>query len=53
VVVPTAPLSAAEVARRGGLAPAQTSSFRAAGQEGSLWVTEPHPFGQTWSLAVE
>ena len=35
-VVPTAPLSAVEVARRGGLALAQRSSFWAAGQEGGL-----------------
>jgi peptidoglycan/LPS O-acetylase OafA/YrhL len=51
--VPSAPLSAGEVLRRGGLALAQTSSFWAASRDGGLWVTELHPFGQTWSLAVE
>ena len=52
-VVPTAPLPAVEVARRAGLALAQTSSVWAALQHGGLWVTHLHPFGQTWSLAVE
>ena len=51
-VVP-ADLSPLEVVRRGALALAQTTSFWAAAQDGGLWVTELHPFGQTWSLAVE
>ncbi|MFC7492779.1 MULTISPECIES: acyltransferase family protein [unclassified Nocardioides] len=52
-VVPTAPVDAVEVARRGVLALTQTSSLWAAGQDGSLWLPGLQPFGQTWSLAVE
>jgi peptidoglycan/LPS O-acetylase OafA/YrhL len=52
-LVPTAPLDAAEVARRGMVALSQASAFWAAGQEGSLWLPGLHPFGQTWSLAIE
>ncbi len=51
--VASSDLSALEVARRGGLALAQTTSLWAAQQEGGLWVTGLHPFAQTWSLAVE
>jgi peptidoglycan/LPS O-acetylase OafA/YrhL len=52
-VAPFAPLDGAEVARRGLLALGQTSSFWAAGESGSLWLPALHPFGQTWSLAIE
>jgi peptidoglycan/LPS O-acetylase OafA/YrhL len=41
------------VARRGLLVLGQTSSFWAAEQSGSFWLDALHPFGQTWSLAIE
>ena len=52
-LVPLGGLSVGEVARRGALTLAQTSSLWAASQEGSFWLPALHPFGQAWSLAVE
>lgn len=52
-VVPWAPLDPVGVARRGVIVLTQLSSPYAAEQEGSLWLPELQPFGQTWSLAVE
>ena len=50
---PWAPIGPVEVAKRGVLVLTQLSSPYAAQQEGSLWLPELQPFGQTWSLAVE
>ena len=52
-VVPSAPLDPAEVARRGIFSLSQFSALWAAGQHGSFWLPALHPFGQTWSLAIE
>ena len=52
-VTPDAPLSPAEVARRGVLVLTQGSAIWAADQSGSFWLPALHPFGQTWSLAIE
>ena len=52
-VVPSAPIDAPDVGRRGLLVLAQASSVWAAEQQGSLWLPELQPFGHTWSLAVE
>jgi peptidoglycan/LPS O-acetylase OafA/YrhL len=52
-VTPDAPLSPAEVARRGVLVFTQGSAIWAADQSGSFWLPALHPFGQTWSLAIE
>jgi peptidoglycan/LPS O-acetylase OafA/YrhL len=52
-VVPSAPLDPVEVARRGVFSLSQLSALWAAGQSGSFWLPALHPFGQTWSLAIE
>ena len=52
-MVPSAPLGPGEVARRGVLVLSQTSAIWAADQSGSFWLPGLHPFGQTWSLAIE
>jgi len=52
-VTPSAPLGPVEVARRGVLALTQSSALFAAEQSGSFWLPSLHPFGQTWSLAIE
>ena len=52
-VTPAAPLSPIEVARRGVLVLTQSSAVWAADQSGSFWLPALHPFGQTWSLAIE
>ena len=52
-VTPSAPLSPLEVARRGVLVLTQSSAVWAADQSGSFWLPALHPFGQTWSLAIE
>ncbi|WP_027861324.1 acyltransferase [Marmoricola sp. URHB0036] len=52
-VVPSAPLDPGEVARRGVFSLSQLSALWAAGQSGSFWLPALHPFGQTWSLAIE
>jgi peptidoglycan/LPS O-acetylase OafA/YrhL len=52
-VTPSAPLGPLEVARRGLLTATQGSAVWAAGQHGSFWLPALHPFGQTWSLAIE
>jgi peptidoglycan/LPS O-acetylase OafA/YrhL len=52
-VIPSAPLSPFEVTRRGLFSLSQVSAVWAAGQSGSLWLPALHPFGQTWSLAIE
>jgi len=52
-VTPSAPLAPVEVARRGVLALTQSSAIWAADQSGSFWLPALHPFGQTWSLAIE
>lgn len=52
-VLPWAPTTPGEVARRGLVVLGQGSSIRAAGEHGSLWLPGLHPFAQTWSLAVE
>ena len=53
-VTPSAPLSPLEVARRGVLTLTQSSAIWAADQSGSFrWLPALHPFGQTWSLAIE
>ncbi len=52
-VTPSAPLSPLEVARRGLLVLTQSSAVWAADQTGSFWLPALHPFGQTWSLAIE
>jgi peptidoglycan/LPS O-acetylase OafA/YrhL len=51
--IPSAHLAPGEVARRGAIAPTQASAPWAAMQEGSLWIPSLHPFGHTWSLAIE
>jgi peptidoglycan/LPS O-acetylase OafA/YrhL len=52
-VVPDSPISPAVVARRGLLTLTQGSAIWAAQQSGSFWLPTSHPFGQTWSLAIE
>jgi peptidoglycan/LPS O-acetylase OafA/YrhL len=52
-VTPSAPLGPLEVARRGLLSLSQSSAIWAADQSGSFWLPALHPFGQTWSLAIE
>ena len=52
-VTPSAPLGPLEVARRGVFALTQASAVWAADQSGSFWLPALHPFGQTWSLAIE
>jgi peptidoglycan/LPS O-acetylase OafA/YrhL len=52
-VAPFAPLEPAEVLRRGVIVLGQGSATFAAGHHGSLWLPSLHPFGQTWSLAIE
>ena len=52
-VTPAAPLSPVEVIRRGVLVLTQSSAVWAADQSGSFWLPALHPFGQTWSLAIE
>jgi peptidoglycan/LPS O-acetylase OafA/YrhL len=52
-VIPSAPLGPLEVARRGVLSLTQSSALWAADQSGSFWLPALHPFGQTWSLAIE
>jgi peptidoglycan/LPS O-acetylase OafA/YrhL len=52
-VTPSAPLSPVEVARRGAIVVSQASALFAADQSGSFWLPALHPFGQTWSLAIE
>ena len=52
-MTPAAPLGPVEVARRGVLALSQASAIWAADQSGSFWLPGLHPFGQTWSLAIE
>jgi len=52
-LIPSAPLEPVEVARRGLFSLSQLSALWAAGQSGSFWLPALHPFGQTWSLAIE
>jgi peptidoglycan/LPS O-acetylase OafA/YrhL len=52
-VTPSAPLGPLEVARRGLYSLTQGSAVWAADQSGSFWLPALHPFGQTWSLAIE
>jgi peptidoglycan/LPS O-acetylase OafA/YrhL len=52
-VTANAPLDPTEVGRRGLIALSQVSSVWSAGQSGSFWSAALHPFGQTWSLAIE
>jgi peptidoglycan/LPS O-acetylase OafA/YrhL len=52
-ITPEAPTAAGEVARRGAFVLSQGSAVWAASQHGSLWLPALHPFGQTWSLAIE
>ncbi len=52
-LIPAGGIAAGEVARRGALVLAQTSSIWAGQQEGSFLFAGITPFGHTWSLAVE
>ena len=52
-LTPSAPLGPLEVARRGVFALTQATAVWAADQSGSFWLPALHPFGQTWSLAIE
>ena len=52
-LVPAGGVPAGEVARRGVLVLAQTTSIWAGQQEGSFLFPGITPFGHTWSLAVE
>jgi len=50
---PWASLSPLEILRRGAFVLGQGSALWAATTDGRLWLPALHPFGQTWSLAIE
>jgi peptidoglycan/LPS O-acetylase OafA/YrhL len=52
-VAPWAPLGPLEVLRRGVFVLGQGTALWAASTDGVLWLPALHPFGQTWSLAIE
>jgi len=52
-VTPWAPLGPLEVLRRGSVVLGQGTALWAASTGDRLWLPGLHPFGQTWSLAIE